>query len=405
MARAHHRRGPTGLAAAFVAAATGVAISGAADAQPAGFHVVGPAPGTTGTRVYGISADGRTAAGYSLLANSNDFPGFTWTAAAGRNDFGRESGVPSLTFAYGISGDGTTAVGAALAETGSPETAFRYRGPGTFQSLGTVPQYGESRAFGVSGDGSVIVGSAERPGRIQAFRWTPAGGMQGIGYTNNGHFFSEAYAVSRDGGTIVGRSTDFVDGEAFVWTEGAGMEALPHLPGLTTTLARGVNFDGTIIVGESGARPTRWLNGQVVDLGVASGVARAAAYAVNDDGTVIVGDSTRDGVGLASVWTPSRGAELLADYLAAFGVAVPPDLSLTKCYAVSADGRTFAGYGVSASGSGVRGYVATVPTPGGITMAALVGFVAVGRRRMLRRTPCTLLFERAAPCSSSAPSR
>jgi probable HAF family extracellular repeat protein len=64
----------------------------------------------------------------------------------------------------------------------------------TFHGLGDLPDgYTESYADDVSADGSVIVGTsksrwpgaAENPGK-EAFRWTQAGGMVGLGSLSPG---------------------------------------------------------------------------------------------------------------------------------------------------------------------------------------------------------------------------
>ena len=64
---------------------------------------------------------------------------------------------------------------------------------------------------GVSGDGSVVVGISPSDNAWgQAFRWTAAGGIQGLGRPP-GHFYSYARAVNADGSVVVGGS-QFTDG-------------------------------------------------------------------------------------------------------------------------------------------------------------------------------------------------
>src|SRR5262245_28350785 len=123
----------------------------AAHAQAPSFNLVGIAPGGALSTATGLSADGRVAAGWCYIPQSS-FPGFTWTAATGRYDFGLDPGMPRRSASMAISGDGATVVG-----DGS-SGAFRWRGQGTYQSLGFLPGSTRSFAQGVSGDGSVVVG-------------------------------------------------------------------------------------------------------------------------------------------------------------------------------------------------------------------------------------------------------
>src|SRR5262245_21824195 len=86
----------------------------------------------------------------------------------------------------------------------------------TMEGLGALcnapaSAYPYSYAQGVSADGKTVVGySNNSQGYPEAFRWTAATGMQGLG-TLPGGLFSRASAVSADGSTIVGQS----DGGAF----------------------------------------------------------------------------------------------------------------------------------------------------------------------------------------------
>ena len=69
-------------------------------------------------------------------------------------------------------------------------------------------------------DGTVVVGV----GQNQAFRWTTATGMAGLGFLA-GDNVSVATGVNADGAVVVGHSTDATSGiqQAFRWTVAAGM--------------------------------------------------------------------------------------------------------------------------------------------------------------------------------------
>ena len=109
-------------------------------------------------------------------------------------------------------------------------------------------------------------------------------------------------------------------------------------------------------------------------LGGADGIARA----VSDNGRVVVGQIDT-GTLHAGIWTPERGPELLSSYLASFSISIPANVSLLDATAVSADGRTIAGY-TGAPGSVFQGFVVTIPAP----PAALALGILLSRRRRSR---------------------
>ena len=107
----------------------------------------------------------------------------------------------------------------------------------------------------VSADGSVIVGECkDRDGVFQHLhsevcRWNEEGEATGLGHAKEGHDVSRATAVSGDGLTIVGDSRNFdnfpyTDVEAFRWTEATGMVGLGH-----GGKPKAVSADGSIVVG------------------------------------------------------------------------------------------------------------------------------------------------------------
>ncbi len=356
-------------------------VAPAALAQVPSFTLVGMAPGTAASRVYGLSADGRTAAGYSQeeTSGTTHYPGFRWSADSGRNDFGVGL-APFLTLGYGISGDGTTIVGGAQNTELSGSTAFRWTESGGFVSMGLLAGSSQSVARDASHNGSVIVGTASNgPGSgTQAFRWTESGGMQGLGGG------TEALAVSGDGNTVVGILG--TGPQAFYWTQAQGMQMLPMLDATGSSRATGVNSNGSIIVGRSGVgggRATMWINGVPTDLsgGVTSAVLSPGS--VSDNGSVVAGQLNLGSGGLfAGVWTQQTGMTKLSDFLTANGVTIPAGLNLFTCTAISADGMTFAGYTrATVDNPQVQGFIATIPTPGTLAALGLAGVVATRRRR------------------------
>src|SRR5262249_15391308 len=154
---------------------------------------------------------------------------------------------------FGVSGDGTVAAGHHDFE------AARWTQAAGFVPLGHVPGFAAATgaAFSVSRDGSVIAGSDgdyDGPWRAQAFRWTAAEGVPGLGYLPSappGQRASLARGISADGTTVVGVSTNAAGvWQGFVWKQNTGMVPLPLLgPYFDMGVANAVSEDGSVIVG------------------------------------------------------------------------------------------------------------------------------------------------------------
>jgi len=137
----------------------------------------------------------------------------------------------------------------------------------SFQGLGHLPGGGSftySDAWGVSADGSVAVGNSSSVSGEQAFRWTQATGMAGLGHLPGGSY-SVANGVAANGSVVVGAgsSVNAQYYEAFRWTARGGMTGLGDLPGAGfDSVATGVSADGSIVVGYgtsvNGFEASRW---------------------------------------------------------------------------------------------------------------------------------------------------
>lgn len=116
------------------------------------------------------------------------------------------------------------------------------------------PGGSSASANGVNVDGTIVVGSTGG----NAFRWTPAGGMQTLGIPTGGGF-PIARSVSADGSIIVGDYMLASNGasRAFLWTASTGIVDLGayassvgvYLTGRTLQSATGVSADGSAVVG------------------------------------------------------------------------------------------------------------------------------------------------------------
>ena len=210
--------------------------------------------------VTGVSGDGSVVVGYGANSSGRT-EAFSWSD-------GTTTGLgflnpPSAGFsqAFGTNSDGSVVVGMSYYSAfGSPAYAYQaFRSvDGTMSGLGFLSSLTgvESVANAVSGDGSVVVGwsqssnGAITPGdRYEAFLWTPSS-MTGLGYLS-GDYRSVANGTDADGSVVVGYSTGSGPTQAFVWTAATGMVGLGFLPGATDhfSSANAVSADGSVIVG------------------------------------------------------------------------------------------------------------------------------------------------------------
>ena len=202
-----------------------------------------------------ISGDGATIVGYGNPVvsgyNFNLFRGFRWTQAGGMGEFGSLNGATNFE-ATGVSSDGSVVVGR------SGQQAFRWTQSDGITGLGVLAGYTGSRALMVSADGAVVAGSSYTPSSNtvpftseQIFRWTPAGGMEGLGFMP-GTSDSFPNAISADGTVITGTCfTSTGTGLAFRWTQATGMVGIGSLPGRSVSHPFGVSAHGEVIVGVS----------------------------------------------------------------------------------------------------------------------------------------------------------
>lgn len=204
-----------------------------------------------------------------------------------------------------------------------------------------------STAEGVSDDGTVVVGdsrstaSGGASNEREAYRWSEADGMVGLGYLENGDFLSQithgGSGVSGDGNVIVGGSGRHDVSEAFRWTDTTGLTGLGQTPDGRQTRATAASQNGDVIVGHTSLpyRAWYWTEDEGV-INLSDEISRA--YDVSGDGEVIVG-TIEHGVrfqGLAFRWTRDDGIQRLD---APESFEQPTSIAL----AVSADGSAITG--------------------------------------------------------------
>jgi probable HAF family extracellular repeat protein len=290
--------------------------------------------------------------------------------------------------ATAISGDGFTVVG--WATSTDARQAFRWTAATGMVGLGDLAG-GDlySDAWGVSADGSVVVGSGTTASGTEAFRWTAQGGMVGLGDLPGGDFGSVARAASADGSVIVGYAETAMGSEAFRWAAATGMVGLGHLPGVGMFGdALGVTPDGAIVVGVSdssaGTFAFRWTAADgMVSLGdLPGGGVYALPGGVSGDGSVVVGASDDGTFNRAFIWDAAHGMRNLRDVLVTeYGLNVA-DWTLEGASGISADARTIVGMGINPSGES-EAWVAIIPEPSMflLVLSGAAAGLTRGRRR------------------------
>ncbi|MEL6613431.1 MAG: hypothetical protein AAFQ53_15135, partial [Bacteroidota bacterium] len=225
------------------------------------------------------------------------------------------------TCAADVSGDGRVVVGNALGVVivqTSPE-GFRWSEAGGMQGLG-LPAGDNARTIGegASGDGSVVVGTRRDDNTFEAIRWVDGAPTQLP--PPDGAPTWQPNGVSADGSVIVGRALTLEPGDrpgAVRWTASGGIDYLPTLVPDGGNVALDVSTDGTVIVGRapttSGRRAVRWANGAIQDLGLPdASFALSEGVGISGDGEVIVGVAYTSDLSQQPIrWTAERGMEVL----------------------------------------------------------------------------------------------
>jgi probable HAF family extracellular repeat protein len=325
-------------------------LAAAAHADVAWFSGVGAAPGGGQSGAIGVSADGSTVVGN--FGSQGSSGAFRWTRAGGLQVLGGFNEPGQSAYALGISGDGATVVGVSYV----PDGAFRW-------TQGQGPQLlPAANAYATSFDGSVVVGEAYNDCGTTAYRWTASTGVVLLG-TLTGQCdggYSSARGVSSDGSVVVGLSDPAIAAvhhvEAFRWTSASGLQGLGLVPGqIARSFAHAVSADGSVIVGESdntNGEAFRWSHASgILGLGdLPGGPFNSRAFGVSGDGSVVVGSGNFGAPTEAFIWTAQSGMRRLRDVLRLqYGLNLA-GWNLTFALAVSDDGCTIVGEAVNACG-------------------------------------------------------
>lgn len=375
---------------------------------PAFYHFNGTLERGSWSRAYGVSADGSTVVGEILSEHwagslsYGEFDGLVWRVGSTPELIK----VPRFTSVgvYAASADGSDIVGMTNIFGGTQ--AFRRKAGGAIEPLGALDSTRlDSYANAVSPDGSIVVGRTATVGGWEAFRWTESTGMAGLGDLPGGNLDSEANGISADGSVIVGAGSTEVGTspnpviEAFRWTEAGGMQGLGDLPGgYHGSAATAVSGDGSIVVGTSGSANVssafRWTEATgMVELEPLRPGYSFGARAISMDGSIIGGEASNGMDAEAVVWNAQNKIMRVSDLLKKVGLDGEQNgYQLKRVTGISADGTTLVGTANRGSATiGGWGWVAVlprsvyVPEPCGCGALACAASALMARRRGLRR--------------------
>ena len=338
-------------------------MGGGAYAAEVGMEAMGTLPGGAGWGgATGVNADGTVVVGYSDTGEDGGSHAYRWTGGEAV-DLGTLGGTSSG--AMSVSADGNTIVGYSRLADGST-SAFKWTAEGGIVNLGNLGVL-YSVAFDVSGDGNTIVGrsAGARSPFTEAFIWTEAEGMRFLGSLPGGALKSTARGVNFDGSVVVGEATNADAGmEAYRWTAETDMVGLGFLEGGNWSKGNDVSDDGAVVVGSgrnaaNGTEAFRWENGVMEGLG--NGGFASGAYAVSGDGTTIVGYLENAMTEKGFRWTEEKGMQSLAEWLADDGYILNGwgDMWASD---VNSDGSVVVGEGEAPDG-GWSSFIARGKTP------------------------------------------
>jgi probable HAF family extracellular repeat protein len=367
-----------------LAAAAALLIVAPAWAQPS-FTPLGDLPGGSAhSEAWGVSADGNTVVGASIISGNVLFGGtyaaFAWTAQTGITDIYHLEIIGSICRAYAANANGSVIVGSADYGVISPTqiVAFIWTEETGTVEIGDLPggASGSPRSYarGVSADGTIIAGQGESDSGNDAFRYTTADDVfLGLGDLAGGDFSSSGFGISADGSTIVGSSASASGVQAFRWNASQGIVGLGYLPtapGITPfSEAYAASANGSVIVGlsrslasgNSGWEAFRWTQASgMMGLGdLPGGAVLSAAYATTPNGAIVVGRAGVQGncspfgcqtAGRPFIWDAQHGLRDLTVVLTDLGVNLS-GWELTEARGISANGHVIVGTGRNPAGN------------------------------------------------------
>jgi uncharacterized membrane protein len=340
--------------------------------NPFGFKSLGAA--SIETRALALSQDGKTIVGTESYEPGTNPIG--WLNGGGVTRLPLVAPGDNFTVASSVSGDGEVVVGYGtvapeleepILSTGNP-TAVRWTADTGAEELPNLPSGLWSVAHSVSENASVIVGASVVPDAVAPAGWSTRaviwtnGNIEDMGLPV-GEPSAVATKVSADGKVVIGT---FGTSKGFRWTRATGFQLLPPYGGATAFLPLALSRDGSIVVGTSGGKAVRWANGQTQVLGQLWNWSTCVATAISGDGTRIVGYAANsvtpdEGQVEAFIWDPINGLRSLKEAMVHIGMANAfRDWTSSMATAISTDGQTVVGYGMSPNGK-FEAWAARIP--------------------------------------------
>ena len=299
---------------------------------------------------------------------------------------GGGGGPPGSSWVSDISADGTIVVGESLFPSG--ESGFRWtEATGMLPLAGNPPgDFLAKTATGISGDGSLIYGHFSLNGsQAGPYIWTQSGGFQAVAleptsvsYDGTVFVVAPDRDISADGTVVVGYELHSIFGIEAYRDSPSGREWLGELPGGEYgSVVLAVSPEGSAIVGQSKTvfdnmgidqeteRATRWTNAEgMVALGPWIG---AVAWDVSNHGLVVVGHGN-PALGFEPEpfrWTPATGMVSIRELLLDRGIDVAAmGWTLGNSVAISADGQTIVGAGISPISNDAEAWLVELSIPG-----------------------------------------
>ncbi len=332
---------------------------------------------TPGFLLTDLSLNG--AVGCGNVQGDGSFETFRWTSEGGIVRLGRSTVAVTGTAAGSpdISHDGTRISATILSSDNrqtqgiwdqSTEDWFEVFPPMTPD--GVISDQSYASAWGLSGDGSTITGfyysNWSGPTRARPSTWSQSTGV--VALPSNAGVSCRVNASNLDGSIVGGWEDHGGPRWPTVWRNGVKMN-VQDADGGGGGQVYDVNDDGSILAGQeySEAVSTRvatiWTwNGSAYVMqnigmlpGTTPGNGQAYFNAIAADGSIAVGSNiytlSPQGDRAGIVWTPSNGLMDATVWIASLGLdsQIPEDMVIREMTAVSPDGSTITGIGLSLS--------------------------------------------------------
>jgi len=368
--------------AAFVVASL-CAAAGSAVAAPQFWNL------GAGYEPSGISDTG-VVVGTDTFANQY----FSWNAIDGVALIGGVGGNDGYGGQATITNDGSRVGGTNINnDTGKGEIAIYDTGSATWTNLGGIGgtiDNSTSSGWGISGDGQTLVGLGWTAGlEARAISWTQGSGLAELSMSGPSAYQARANSTNFDGSVIGGWEDNDNGRQGSVWVNGA-QELLFDTNGFAVSEALSISDDGVWVTGVSYGTMAPYRYNTVTDVleylpdvSAFYDFPTALGTAISNDGSTIIGQVRDFGPPLfypGFIWQDGQGAMTLNEYFDAVGVPYEPGFFFSIPLAMSGDGLTMAGYGISPT-DGVVGWVVTVPTPASVFVLGIGGLIGSRRTR------------------------